>query len=135
MCFNIRGCSQIMSAKMEGSRPPPPFFQTLSAFLQSALPSLSAIVSISPNPPSSLCQLCQRLPNPPPPLPFPGQFCQKYLMPPSSRITFFFWKKVHYLTEIITMLNVLMFCWANFLTFYWPIIIQIDTNCFGSSVN
>ena len=25
--------------------------------------------------------------------------------------------------------------WANFWTFYWPIIIQIDTNCFGSRVD
>ena len=43
---HIRGCSQIMSAKNGGFRPPSTLCPPLSAFPQPPLPPLSAIVSI-----------------------------------------------------------------------------------------
>ena len=111
----IRGCSQIMSAKNGGVQtPPPPFVshclhfqnppsplcQPLSAFPQPPLPPMSAIVSISPTSPPpfvSFVSICQTRPS------FSVPVLWTYLMPPPSWITYFFWKKVQYLTKIIYM--------------------------------
>ena len=59
---NIRGCSQIMSAKYW------PPLSPLSAFVsisQTPPPPFHSHFQHFPNPPSLLCQICQPLPNPP----------------------------------------------------------------------
>ena len=46
--LSVRGCSQILSAKMGGPDPHSPLRQPLSAFPQPPLPPMSAIISIFP---------------------------------------------------------------------------------------
>ena len=72
---SVRGCSQIMSVKNGGSRPPPlpPFSAIVSIFPTPPPPFVSRCQHF-PNRPSPLCHLCQYLPNRP--LPFPRQFCE-----------------------------------------------------------
>ena len=89
-----------VSPKGGGPDPPSPFVSHCQYF---------------PQPPSLLCQPLSAFPQPPPPPfvsfvsscqtppPFSVSVLWTYLMPPSSWITYFFWKKVHYLTKIINM--------------------------------
>ena len=62
--FQVRDCSQIMSAKNgEVQTPSPPFCQPMSAFAR-PLPPLSADVSIYQTPLLSPCQLYKNIPHP-----------------------------------------------------------------------
>ena len=65
MTFRLGAIHKLCQPKIGGSRPHSPLCQPLSSFPKPPIPPFSAIVSISRTPPPSLCQLCQRLPNPP----------------------------------------------------------------------
>ena len=97
--WEVRGCSQLMSAKNDGVQNPrfPPLSVKVS-ISPTPLPPLSAYVSISPSP---LCRSCQHFPDPTPL--FDLAVLASYLISPSSWITIFCVKKIQYLNKFDAM--------------------------------